>query len=49
KCYTWGRNNHGQLGLAGINQACSPRVVGYLVNGASRGSGGVGRHVTKVS
>ncbi|CAM9907301.1 unnamed protein product, partial [Laminaria digitata] len=48
-CYTWGRNNHGQLGLAGVNKACSPRVVGYLVSGASRGSGGVGRHVTKVS
>ncbi|CAM9584671.1 unnamed protein product, partial [Scytosiphon promiscuus] len=48
-CYTFGRNNHGQLGLAGVKETSSPRVVSYLSSGASRGAGGVGRHVIKVS
>ncbi|CAM9456319.1 unnamed protein product [Ectocarpus sp. 6 AP-2014] len=48
-CYTFGRNNHGQLGLAGVKETCAPRVVSYLASGASRGAGGVGRHVIKVS
>eukprot|EP00752_Nemacystus_decipiens_P013486 g11945.t1 len=48
-CYTFGRNNHGQLGLAGVKETRSPRLVAGLSNGASRGAGGVGRHVMKVS
>lgn len=48
QCYTWGRNNHGQLGLAGASQTSAPRAVSYLTSGASRGAGGVGRHVIKV-
>lgn len=49
QCYIFGRNNHGQLGLAGVKETCAPRVVSYLASGASRGAGGVGRHVIKVS
>lgn len=49
KCYTFGRNNHGQLGLAGVKETRSPRVVSGLSSGASRGAGGVGRHVIKAS
>lgn len=49
QCYTWGRNNHGQLGLAGASQTSAPRAVSYLTSGASRGAGGVGRHVIKVN
>lgn len=48
QCYTFGRNNHGQLGLAGVKETRSPRVVSGLSSGASRGAGGVGRHVIKV-
>lgn len=48
QCYTFGRNNHGQLGLAGVKETRSPRLVSGLSSGASRGAGGVGRHVIKV-
>eukprot|EP00903_Cladosiphon_okamuranus_P017449 g16073.t1 len=48
-CYTFGRNNHGQLGLAGVKETRSPRLVCGLSSRASRGAGGAGRHVLKVS
>ncbi|CAM9667167.1 unnamed protein product, partial [Sphacelaria rigidula] len=45
--YTWGRNNHGQLGFDGLSQTNVPRAVSF--GGASRGGGGIKRHVLKVS
>ncbi|CAM9287761.1 unnamed protein product [Discosporangium mesarthrocarpum] len=47
--YTWGRNNHGQLGYEGMAQVASPRVVSALTSGTSHGGSLGGRHAIKVS
>ncbi|CAM9159061.1 unnamed protein product [Choristocarpus tenellus] len=47
--YTWGRNNHRQLGYDGTAQTITPKIVSALTSTASRGSGMARQKIIKIS